>query len=1062
MIIKWNKLYDICKGNNKLSGIKFEEIVLKYLQEYYPQYSWENTQASWDNNRDFISLVLENIWAEAKYKKDCSALKKQDIDPTMMSGLLNGNVEIIFFITNGYLPPSIMERIKQASNMYFFNIICITREQLEYWLMLRPNIYESYFQEKLDIQNAILPKIAFIKSIEIIDYLSPNFNILSIKKELSEKQFYIMNITFEANEFSKIEIAYKEYPFSFINAPGYANCSNIEINPGIQQVQLLIYIDSYVDGAISLEYIVNEINTFVFPINVRIYPNHKPVLSYAQQLLYKEQIIRQFSGTSLGQVITIGGKKEIGKTYLLHDILYHFRQTRQTVYFNFYSMNDFRNKIMICRLITFINFGEIVKFFSIEKSDSTIDYYKILLESQFDSICGDINLILEVFEGCYDEIVAAKAIDTLYLNGDAINRVILPQKTPVSHLAIIDGIENLDNMEYVVLDNVINHSIFCNNVSFLMARQDSESPIDYELKGLLSKDIEYSLKTNFEKWSISFINLISGDLSSIPGLLCESIQFLKVNLKGTSEEELITNYILLSDKAMHNKNFGWFQELSKPYTQILGFIYIFEEGINPNVLKKIGITQKQINYLSKHGYVQLVHEKIIAHGKLYKNIFLNNFYSDCTDFIQMCLQKIIDSPCEYNDYVFLPEIYAIYVEYKKIKATEISQELLSMLQSYSYKCDYKNLNAYGKIAFYFINHKPTADWTEDDFKAMFYYGISLLHCDRKRGAIEIFRKIKNNAPTHLDVYYMAICELINNLYNRFLINDLDTEMLIIEMELKRKIYTISDESSQYALDMRIAYSTCLNRYMMILFMQDNYKKATEVFEGYCKYNYEIPESKFSNKYRSMLGEWYLDYARGISYLNPDKAKNAFLTSINMMGKKLNEKRQILAQLDLAFLKCVYFQKYDSEIDSIHSLVICIKQKGFYNEYIRGIIRENFCRLIHYFQNPQIANSNGINRIINSMKEEAMLAELNTMLYINGRLAYQVRSYFAALEIMVGNYSDGLYYLNQNLKMINEAGKSYKNLVLHNIAHIEEIRTIKWGYHEPAENINAYLVDPRIW
>ena len=63
MIIKWNKLYDICEGNNKLSGTKFEEIVLIYLKEYYPQYSWESTKSSWDNNRDFVSLVLENIWA---------------------------------------------------------------------------------------------------------------------------------------------------------------------------------------------------------------------------------------------------------------------------------------------------------------------------------------------------------------------------------------------------------------------------------------------------------------------------------------------------------------------------------------------------------------------------------------------------------------------------------------------------------------------------------------------------------------------------------------------------------------------------------------------------------------------------------------------------------------------------------------------------------------------------------------------------------------------------------------------------------------------------------------
>ena len=130
--------------------------------------------------------------------------------------------------------------------------------------------------------------------------------------------------------------------------------------------------------------------------------------------------------------------------------------------------------------------------------------------------------------------------------------------------------------------------------------------------------------------------------------------------------------------------------------------------------------------------------------------------------------------------------------------------------------------------------------------------------------------------------------------------------------------------------------------------------------------------------------------------------------------------------------------------------------------MRGMIRENFCRLIYYLQNPLIASSNGIYQILNSMKEEALKTELNTMLYINGRLAYQIRSYFAALEILMGNASNALYYLKQNLKMAKDAGKSYKNIILHNMAHIEEIRTIKWGYHEHVGNINAYLVDPRIW
>ena len=154
--------------------------------------------------------------AEAKYKKNSSALRKQDIDPTMMSGLLNGNIEIIYFITNGYMPDTIMQRIKQASLVYSFNIICITRLQLEYWLLLRPNIYERFFKEKLDFKGK-LPASSIINNIEIIDYANPN-NILSIKEDLLENHFYTMNITFESNIVAKVEIIHKEYPFSFIRS----------------------------------------------------------------------------------------------------------------------------------------------------------------------------------------------------------------------------------------------------------------------------------------------------------------------------------------------------------------------------------------------------------------------------------------------------------------------------------------------------------------------------------------------------------------------------------------------------------------------------------------------------------------------------------------------------------------------------------------------------------------------------------------------------------------------------------------------------------------------------
>lgn len=1064
MNIEWKKIYDLCGGNNKLSGTKFEEIVLDYLQEYYPQYNWSNTKSSWDDNRDFISLILENIWAEAKYKKDCSALKKQDIDPTMMSGFLNGNIEVIIFITNGYLPATIMDRIKLASNMCFFNIICITRTQLEYWLMLRPNKYEYYFKESLKFQ-APLPSIALIKSIDIVDHLDSNANVLSIRNELFENHFYIMSITFEANECSKVLIDQNEYPFSFVNAPGYAVSTNIQISPGIQQIQLLIHTDKCEAKVIELKYVVNNSDALVFPINVNIYPNQEPVLSYTQQLIYKEEIIRLLSiNSSKGQIRTIGGRKDTGKTYLLRDILYHFQQTRQTSYFRFYSKNDYRNKIMICRLIIFINFGEIIKIFNKEFTDSSIDFYRTLLKKQFDSIGGNIDLILEVFSGCYDETTAIQVIDQLVLQENIIEKIIIPKKTPVSHLVLIDQTNYISADEFKVIRKIIDQSITCNNTCFLLTEPQNNKGVDYELLGLSLADIEYSLKSNFEGWSDSFTKVFAKEFNNNPATFSESIQYLKIFLKGISDESLLSNYLLIADEAKENKLIELDRNLEKKYLSVLGLIYTFEEGISKNILYDLGITINDINYLTQMGYIKIEYPNITSLSSLYRTLFLKRYESDFRDSVLNYLQKILSMPRKYGDEIFLPEVYTFYCRYKKINIPQFSEEILKKLRTFAYHCDYKKLYAYGNIAYYFIACKPISELTEYDYIAMFYYGISLLHMDRKRGAIEIFRKIKNNAPKNLDVYYMAASELFNNLYNLFQIAGLDAEILIVKMDLERKIRKISieSESLQSTLDLRIAYSTCLNRYMMIMFMQDAYDKAENIFCDFFVYANKIPGSIYINKYESMIGEWYLDCARGLLYIYPETAKLLLERSKIKINKYMNEKRYILANLDLAFLKCSYYGEFESEIDKIHSIVICLKEKGFYNEYIRGIIRENLCRIIYYFQNDDFINSKGAFHIINTLKEEALKAELDTMVYLRGRLAYHVRGYFAALETLLGNYTSALVYLNQNLEMVKEAGVSYKKLIIHNINHIKEITSIKWGYKLCKNTPNTYLVDPRIW
>ena len=137
-MLDWKKLYNKKGKNNKLVGSFFEELALTYLSSTYKQYSWKATQSSWDGNRDFTTLILDNIWGEAKYKKDSSALRRQDVDPTMLSGFLDGKVKLVFIITNGTIPQTINTRMNEIGRRCGFKVVGITQTQLEYWLIMHP------------------------------------------------------------------------------------------------------------------------------------------------------------------------------------------------------------------------------------------------------------------------------------------------------------------------------------------------------------------------------------------------------------------------------------------------------------------------------------------------------------------------------------------------------------------------------------------------------------------------------------------------------------------------------------------------------------------------------------------------------------------------------------------------------------------------------------------------------------------------------------------------------------------------------------------------------------
>lgn len=1061
MGINWERIYRLNNENNKHAGTAFEKLVLDYLKSTWPQFAWEGTQSSWDDNRDFVSLVLDNIWAEAKYKKDSTALRKQDIDPTVVSGTLEGGIRVIFFITNGYVPETILKRISKACNTYALNIICISKTQLEYWLILHPAYYEYHFKEKL-LLNDQKYAVALIKNIDFINQIEPDSNLSGSQIELLEKQYYVLNITFESNEIVEIDLPYvTTYPFNFIESPDFADPKSIILHPGIQHVQFLVYITTPFRALLPLKYTINGKIPLEHGVNLVIYPNKNLNIHYIEQFLYAKKLFNLLEIRNSGQGfhLTISGEKGVGKTYLLKMCQTHFYQKLPVARFEFYQEGDIRNALLFCRLIIFVNFGNMIRYLDRDDISDSIDYYKHILSSTFDPMKADPKLLLNIFEGCYDSVVATHILEQLYQNPELVYRIIISKRAPSIQIALLDEIQNLGTEQIEVLRSLIKFSETTNCTAFLIADESNNFLPDKKLNGLSREDIVNNLKDYLPTWSPELINSVADDFSNKPGALCDNILFFRQNMPDVMETQQIENYIFISD---NNFSIDFFAGLEQKYIDILGLVYEYENGVDLYGLKQLGITTAAINDLCKKGYIKMQGTNIIAGIPFYRTTYIEKYKSKYNEKLVMWLKAIIMDPIQYGSYFSQSDTYRLLYKHDSAYMKAAFESILSKLQYYLYFGDYINLLAHSEAAFYSIRQKEPTLLCETDFKIAFHYGISLLHCDRKGGAIEVFRWIKNNAAKDDDVFYMAICEFFNNLYNRFEVDGIDSDLILAEMVLKRKIANIKDEDLQNSLDLRIAYSTCMNRAMMISFLQDDVENATTIFENYCDYDKKMSPCRFSPKYESMLGEWKLDYARGIMLEKPTEATTFFKESINLIGSIQNPKRHLLARINSLLLECESFGGYIQNSEELHKLILSLKYQKLDNEYLRGYIAEQCCHLVYLFTNYRFRESKNLKSVFSEKKLDAFKIQLDSKVYTVGRLAYQIRMYLAALEIFLGNHSVAIEYLKQNYDLVKSVGASYSEITFHNMQNVSTIKTIVWGFNWKFAKPDEYLLDPRIW
>lgn len=323
-MVDWESLYN--KYGQKKSAEKFEDMALEYVKDIYSEYTWKATGRTRDGNRDFHNLEndLLSIWGEAKYKKSSISLTRKDLDPTILSGLIDGTVELIIFVTNGKIPDPLVTRMVLGANMKGIKISFVTGIQLSDWLILNPDKYKTYFGETYE-KNIVqyeqlveFRKVSFYEPISL-DF-SPNFNKISMQID----DTFILSCLIMSTKKSVCKIELEDNaPLSFVNSEKYENPNNFEIQPGLNAISFLVRALFKYNNVIRIVLYVYGNKYYHISNKIVISKNKQLDIYYFEQLdiLNKiKRVVDNFDNTIGSYTFFIRGCSGMGKSYILNQL----------------------------------------------------------------------------------------------------------------------------------------------------------------------------------------------------------------------------------------------------------------------------------------------------------------------------------------------------------------------------------------------------------------------------------------------------------------------------------------------------------------------------------------------------------------------------------------------------------------------------------------------------------------------------------------------------------------------------------------------------------------------
>lgn len=1083
MSIDWSKLYTLNESNNGKAGKAFEKLALDYLGEVFQDFDWIPTKASWDNNLDMFHTYQDGYesWAEAKYRKDSDNVGKKDLDPTILSGLIKEKLKLILFITNGTIATHNLNRITYGARIKNISVSCINRSQLESWLYENPNKYKDFFGSVLS-ENCQSLEYVNIKDISFYSVDSINFGANKLHNELDLNQEYILSVTLSASTEGVMYIKNDNYPFDFVPSSQWPSPTQISYTLGTTSHFFLIRTVMVYDKPLTLKFVLENGRNINYIINCKITDKQEIAIVHSNQnkIFFEiNKCIKNMASRGHNTLITLYSKSGNGKTYLLQKLFVDYSYKSEMSLVRFVDGNSSKyNYVLLCKIVFFLLLGNMLWIDEDEEKDFQefyTDRKKLLFKLSYDAIYDSAQLN-NLFDGCFDMMIAEKCITEYVERLASGNQLLLNPQTPNSHcILLLDDIQKLNDIQSTFLLNLLKQCVYIKYNAIIVLSYNnnfkSRTAVEqiialtgnrFEIKDLSRKDIRESLLKNiYIANGMPTENQLS-DLPSNAFLLEESIR----SVRGHKQTYFDVPEVLKEVKKINRENLvleNKFIRFEDQYT-VLDVIYEFEKGAYGKILtlEPLSVTEADLKRLEDACIIKQAGDYYIPYHDILRNTYrsLRN-EQQYNEKMGEFLSGIIQSDT-FNKVIDLNQALAVLVKcgesYQKIYIDKCIER-----RDYYYSRTLFKEALFFAETIYFVLLKKRKDiqyFSDEELYNVFVLADCLKHNGNLSRSTELLQELFQKSNSVSITKYEAGAELVNAQYRSLKLAEATDMIYNLMLGLNNRIqeckYVYKNNS-----DYRIirSYYTITNRYMMILLMWNHYDKAFKEYKKFMKIMAKTQPQEDKPRLRGELATYIMDLSRGLYYINLPEAKRLMKIALNffLQNEKVHYRRISMCKADLLFLD--YLDSYDSKCSLYNSeLFFKIENEqfaeGFHREVYKTQMKHYACLLIHSEQD-EIPQYNII-----AEKLEEIYSQLDNT--ADAHSEYILCSILAYIEKQKGNLKYGENLLLRIEKYAILLGEDYQIIYFHNRNNIKNADKVTFAFVDIALVDNVYYLDPRIW